>query len=98
SSPERTRDELELAKDMGLNTIRLEGKLESDEFYDLADRMGMLIMPGWCCCDIWEVWRQWGDEQKKVAIESLRSQVLRMRNHPSIYVWLNGSDNPPVPE
>jgi exo-1,4-beta-D-glucosaminidase len=98
SSPKRTRDELELAKHMGLNTIRLEGKLESDEFYDLADRMGMLIMPGWCCCDIWEVWRQWGDEQKKVAIESLRSQAVRMRNHPSIYVWVNGSDNPPVPE
>jgi exo-1,4-beta-D-glucosaminidase len=98
SSSERIKQQLELTKHMGLNAIRLEGKLEAENFYDEADRMGLLIMPGWCCCDIWEVWRDWGPEQKAVAVESLRSQALRMRNHPSIYVWLNGSDNPPVPE
>ena len=33
--------------DMGLNTIRLEGKEEQPEMYDIADRMGLMIMPGW---------------------------------------------------
>ena len=32
--------ELRYVREMGLNTIRLEGKLETDEFYDLADEYG----------------------------------------------------------
>jgi len=96
STNERIEQELKLTRHMGLNTIRLEGKMESDFFYDLADRMGLLLMPGWCCCDIWENWKDWTPETKKIAVESLRSEMLRMRNHPSMFVWLNGSDNPPA--
>jgi exo-1,4-beta-D-glucosaminidase len=82
---------------MHLNTIRLEGKLETDEFYDLADEQGLLIMAGWCCCDIWEEWNKWEPGyQLDVAKASLRSQILRMRSHPSMLVWLNGSDGPPT--
>lgn len=51
SSPERQRDELEYTKFMGLNAIRMEGKLEDDHFYNLADELGILLMPGWECCD-----------------------------------------------
>ena len=29
------------------------------------------------------------------APASLRDQILRLRNHPSVFVWLNGSDFPP---
>ncbi|HET8667621.1 MAG TPA: beta galactosidase jelly roll domain-containing protein [Terriglobales bacterium] len=94
----RVQQEFRYVKDMGLNTIRLEGKMETDAFYDLADRQGVLIMAGWCCCDIWEQWKDWPAENKHIATESLRSQLLRMRNHPSVFVWLNGSDNPPAPE
>ena len=35
---QRLRDEFRYVQDMGLNTIRLEGKLETKEFFDLADR------------------------------------------------------------
>ncbi|MGO9089033.1 MAG: glycoside hydrolase family 2 protein, partial [Candidatus Sulfotelmatobacter sp.] len=35
-------------REMHLNTIRQEGQLETDEFYDLADEYGILIMAGWC--------------------------------------------------
>jgi exo-1,4-beta-D-glucosaminidase len=83
-------------KEMGLNTIRQEGKIDSDAFYDLADQEGILIMPGWCCCDQWELWNQWTLENYTVGPESLRDQLLRLRNHPSIFVWLNGSDRPPI--
>jgi exo-1,4-beta-D-glucosaminidase len=82
-------------KSMGLNTIRLEGKLEIDDFYDMADQRGVLIMPGWCCCDHWEEWKKWAPGDIDIATASLHSQVLRMRAHPSIFVWLNGSDGPP---
>lgn len=42
--------------DMGLNTVRLEGKQEHPELYELADRMGMMILAGWECCTKWEGW------------------------------------------
>ncbi|MGE5360151.1 MAG: glycoside hydrolase family 2 protein [Bacteroidales bacterium] len=92
---ERLEAELRYVREMGLNTIRLEGKLETDEFYDLADRMGILLMPGWCCCDQWEQWEKWDAEDHRVAPGSLESQMLRLRNHPSVMAWLNGSDDPP---
>src|SRR5437867_4212855 len=53
-------------------------------------------MPGWCCCDQWELWDKWTEENYKVGPASLRDQLLRLRNHPSIFVWLNGSDKPPI--
>lgn len=42
--------------DMGMNTVRLEGKQEHPELYDLADRMGLMVITGWECCDKWEAW------------------------------------------
>lgn len=95
ASRERLQAELRYVKEMGLNTVRLEGKLESDLFYELADREGILLMPGWCCCDQWERWDKWDEEDHRVGPASLRDQILRLRNHPSVFVWLNGSDFPP---
>src|SRR3981081_2691515 len=43
---QRLRDELRYVRDMGLNTIRLEGKLETQEFLDLADQQGILVLAG----------------------------------------------------
>jgi len=94
----RREAEFRYVKEMGLNTIRLEGKLEDETFMERADRDGILVMAGWCCCDAWEKWNKWGDENRHVSVDSLRDQILRLRAHPSILVWLNGSDNPPPPE
>jgi exo-1,4-beta-D-glucosaminidase len=93
--PERIHHEFEYVNDMGLNTIRSEGKLERDEFYDMADQMGILIMPGWCCCDMWEHWPKWKEEHYRIAAASLQDEIRRLRTHPSVFVWLYGSDNPP---
>ena len=95
---ERLRREFEYVKHLHLNTIRLEGKMETEAFFNLADEQGILVMAGWCCCDIWEEWDKWQPENHQVAVESLRSQSLRLRGHPSLFVWLYGSDNPPPPE
>jgi exo-1,4-beta-D-glucosaminidase len=95
---QRLEDEFRYVQDMGLNTIRLEGKLEREEFFDLADRKGILIMAGWCCCDHWEHWAKWKPEDFKIAEQSARDQIYRLRSHPSLVMWLNGSDNPPPPD
>ncbi len=95
SDSNRLRDQFHLVRDMNLNTIRLEGKLETEEFFHLADQQGILVMLGWCCCDHWEDWKSWTPEDLTIATASLRSQLLRLRQHPSLLVWLNGSDNAP---
>jgi exo-1,4-beta-D-glucosaminidase len=94
-SPERVDADLAYVRDMGLNTVRLEGRIDHEEFFAKADRLGILVMPGWTCCDAWERWKSWKDEQHKIAGDSLRSQIRILRNHPSVFVWLYGSDGPP---
>src|SRR5258707_7023629 len=91
----RREAEFRYVKEMGLNTIRLEGKLEDESFLERADRDGILVMAGWCCCDAWEKWGKWNEEKKRLSVTSLRDQLLRLRKHPSPLVLLNGSDNPP---
>lgn len=95
---EREESEFRYVRDMHLNTVRLEGKMMTDHFFDTADRMGILVMPGWCCCSYWERWRNWKPEDYGIAAESLRSQLRRLRNHPSVFTFLYGSDNSPSPE
>jgi exo-1,4-beta-D-glucosaminidase len=94
-SPERLDADLAYVRDMGLNTIRLEGRLDHDEFFDKTDKLGILVMPGWTCCDAWERWKRWQGDQRKIAAASLTDQIGRLRNHASVFVWLNGSDGPP---
>lgn len=91
----RLTEEFRYVRDLNLNTLRLEGKMESEEFFRLADEQGILVMAGWCCCDHWEEWKDWKPGDLAIATDSVRSQILRMRSHPSLLAWLNGSDNPP---
>ena len=91
----RLRDQIHMVRDMNLNTIRLEGKLETEDFFRLTDEQGILVMLGWCCCDHWEHWKDWTADDLTIATASLRAQMLRLRQHASLLVWLNGSDNPP---
>jgi exo-1,4-beta-D-glucosaminidase len=93
--PQRQDDQLRYALDMHLNTLRLEGNYENDRFFHQTDSLGILVMTGWVCCDAWEEWAKWGPEQHSIAAASLRDQIRRLRGHPSVFVWLNGSDNPP---
>ena len=96
SDPEKLREQFRMVRDMGLNTIRSEGKMETEDFFHLADEQGILVMIGWTCCDRFERWTRWTPENQQVAVASLHSQILRLRNHASVFVWLNGSDNPPT--
>ncbi len=94
-SPERLKTEFRYVRDLNLNAIRLEGHMESDAFFDLADEQGVLVLAGWGCCDYWMKWSDWKPADLDIATASLRSQIARLRNHPSMLAWLNGSDQPP---
>jgi exo-1,4-beta-D-glucosaminidase len=95
--PEREDAILRYAKDLGLNMLRLEGKLSSEHLVETADELGIPLMFGWMCCNQWEKWDQWSDEDQRVAQDSLRSQILMLHNHASAFVWANGSDGLPPP-
>ncbi len=95
--PGRVDDQLTYVRDLGLNTIRLEGKLETDHFFDQADRLGILVLPGWMCCDRWQKNAKWDQEDYEVAAASMTTQALRMRNHPSVIAFMIGSDTAPPP-
>ncbi|MDP9267967.1 MAG: beta galactosidase jelly roll domain-containing protein [Acidobacteriota bacterium] len=92
--PRKLEQKVRLAQHMGLNTIRLEGTLETEDFFQLTDRIGMLVMAGWCCCHHFEEWEKWDDQDRRIAERSQHDQILRLRAHPSVFVWLNSSDMP----
>jgi exo-1,4-beta-D-glucosaminidase len=94
-SSDRLITQLNYVADLNLNTIRLEGQIESDEFFNLADERGILVMAGWTCCDYWQKWTDWKQSDIEIAVASERSQIARLRSHPSLLVWLYGSDQPP---
>ena len=98
NDPNRDAAILGYVKDLGLNMIRLEGKFPGDHIAEMADEMGIPLMYGWMCCNQWEKWNQWDDEDNRVAQDSLRSQITALRSHPSAFVWANGSDGKPPPE
>jgi exo-1,4-beta-D-glucosaminidase len=93
--PQREADILRYAKDLGINFLRWESKISSEHIVELADEEGIPLMFGWMCCNQWEKWNQWSDEDRRVAPESLRSQILMLRPHASVFAWANGSDGLP---
>jgi exo-1,4-beta-D-glucosaminidase len=93
---------------MNLNAIRLEGFWgTSEELYNLCDTNGLLMMVGWSCQWEWEdlVGKpndEYGciksPEDIRLIAASWRDQVKWLRNHPCIFVWMEGSDTNPRPE
>ena len=96
-------------KHMGLNSIRCEGFWGKDEdLYDLCDEYGILVMIGWNCIWEWEEYLLKPCHEKyggavtpidiKLLADSWKDQMLWLRNHPSIYIWMLGSDKLPHPD
>ncbi|MEZ0076901.1 glycosyl hydrolase 2 galactose-binding domain-containing protein, partial [Planotetraspora sp. GP83] len=100
--PTYVQDKLKYVRDMGLNTVRLEGHLEPDEFFDWADQMGILVMAGWECCNKWEgqtnggeAGDTWSSADYPVAKAAMAAEAARLRDHPSVFTFLIGSDFAP---
>jgi exo-1,4-beta-D-glucosaminidase len=84
--------EIGYVRAMNLNAIRLEGKMGNDHLIDLCDEHGILVIAGWCCCDVWEKWSSWPAGQVDVASASVADQIRALRKHPSMLAWMNASD------
>jgi len=87
---------IDYIKSMGLNAIRFEGDLGNEELYDMADKAGVMLMPGFVCCSKWQSDSGWSVSDEAVAYSSLDSQMRNMRAHASPFVWLYGSDAVPT--
>ncbi|MCK5146731.1 glycoside hydrolase family 2 [bacterium] len=100
--------QLQYAAHMNLNTIRLEGFWGSSQtIYERCDELGLLLMIGWSCHWEWEnyVHRPTDNyllintpEEIEFHTQSYCDQVIWARNHPSVLVWVFGSDMLPRPE
>lgn len=94
-SAKRQEQEMKLIRDMNINLVRSEGKFEDDNFYDLCDKNGLLVMTGWMCCGAWQYPERWTPPKRVVAISSDSSMMYWLRNKACVVTWLNGSDMPP---
>ena len=103
---ERTRRQIELVRNMGLNSVRFENIWSKDGYvYDVCDSLGVLTMVGWSCqwewkgyCGLPEVGRTGcinTPEFEQLAIHYFHDQLIWMRNHPSLISWGTGSDRIP---
>ncbi|MEU6969998.1 exo-beta-D-glucosaminidase [Kitasatospora aureofaciens] len=105
---QEAEDRIAYALNMGINLIRLEGHPEPDEFYDMADKAGMLLMAGWECCNKWQEVDPTDEEaerrlpldehERRIAKDSLLAWASELRNHPSVTSFLIGSDEAPTPD
>jgi exo-1,4-beta-D-glucosaminidase len=100
--PVRMADELAYAVDVGFNALRLEGKLENPEFFAMTDALGLMVIPGWECCNKWEAHAgtggtAWSEHDYLVAGRSMASEARLLRNHPSVIAFVIGSDFAPPP-
>lgn len=98
--------QIKYVRDMNLNSIRCESFWgNSQNLYDLADRYGIMVLPGWSCQ--WE-WRSGGKECDKygciesdadqaLIVKSLDDQIKMFQHHASIITWFVGSDKLPRP-
>ena len=107
-TPEKVEAQVRYAKHMNLNTLRLEGFWGNDEtLFNKADEYGILLMIGWSCHWEWEGYCHrpetkfmciTSDKDIDLQSKGYRDQIIRLRNHPSIFLWTLGSDKLPVPE
>ncbi len=106
---ESVEAQIKYVHQMNLNSIRCEGFWGKDEtLYNTCDKYGILVMIGWNCHWEWEEYllkpcdEKYGGACSAEDIDLLSKmwfdQMMWLRNHPSIYIWMLGSDKLPTPE
>ncbi|MGH3169487.1 MAG: glycosyl hydrolase 2 galactose-binding domain-containing protein, partial [Trebonia sp.] len=91
--------QIALMKNMGLNTIRLEGHLMPPDFYQQMDQAGILVNAGFQCCDAWELESSNLTSAADYAIMRNSAAAIgeTLRDHPSVFSF-QWSDEPPTAE
>jgi beta-galactosidase len=70
-------------KEMGCNAIRTSHNEPALELVEACDRLGMLVM---------DETRNFGSDPHSLA--SLKQQIVRDRNHPSVFIWSLANEEP----
>lgn len=81
---------LTLADQQHVQLIRAwgSGMPETDEFYDLCDRLGIMVMQEWPTA-----WNSDREQPYEVLEETIRLNTLRIRNHPSLIMYGGGNES-----
>lgn len=77
------KNEVQMAKDIGLNGIRIHIKPEMPRKLYWADKLGLLVM-----ADLPNSWGEPDEAMQHEAETTLRSMIDRDYNHPSIFSWI----------
>jgi exo-1,4-beta-D-glucosaminidase len=79
--------QIALMKNMGVNTIRLEGHIMPSQFFEQMDRAGILVNAGYQCCDGWQLqqYRLTTPADFKIMRLSALTIGQNLRNHPSVF-------------
>ncbi|HEY6901625.1 MAG TPA: glycoside hydrolase family 2 protein, partial [Puia sp.] len=94
NSEERTYTELRYTRQAGVNMLRIwaGGIAESDYFYELCDRFGLLV---------WSEFWITGDTRMPVDtslyLKNLESTVKRIRNHASVAYYVGSNESREIP-
>jgi len=87
--------QLQILKGMGVNGIRTSHNPPAPELLDLCDKMGFIVMDE--AFDCWERGKAKYDYHlyfKEWHKRDLEDQLLRDRNHPSVFIWSIGNEIP----
>ena len=89
-SRERYERFLKLAAQQHIQMLRPwgSGMPETDDFYDLCDRYGILVMQEWPTA-----WNSHVTQPYGLLEETVRLNTLRLRNHPSLAMWGAGNES-----
>ncbi|MBI4883982.1 MAG: hypothetical protein HY826_08005 [Actinobacteria bacterium] len=90
ATPAEVRRDIELARDAGLDLVRLRGHIGRPELYDAADELGMMV---------WQDFPlQWGYTRtiRRQAVRQAREAVDALGHHPSIVLWCAHNDPSPT--
>lgn len=104
ANPDWLLKELLLWREANLNLVRLwgGGVTPADEFFDFCDELGLLVWHDfWITGDCQATWgkgsRDWPLEAD-VFLANARQTVLRLRHHPSLFLWTAGNEGYPRKE
>ncbi len=81
ATPEEVRRDVELAREAGLDLLRVHAHIGRSELYDAADELGVLL---------WQDFPlQWGyaRQVRRQAVRQAEEAVFLLGHHPSIAVW-----------
>ena len=89
---EHIKPSFDMLVDLNCNMIRLWGGnvYEHNEFYDLCDQNGIMVWQDFAfACNLYPQ----SEEFSNMVREEAKKVILRLRNHPSIVIWVGNNEN-----